>query len=164
MCSLLSLPPQRHAHSRAIYCEHSFPKLLFRRRLSSGDKVCFPPVTTEILGQLSSEVPSSVATFGTTIEQPSKAHIAFLHELVGRILVRRRLLDLPDLLLRPVSLFSWNLGEVFYQVKFVTHNLHLCRNQLRVHWNMYEYLKQQIIFLYAFYNSINPFRLTKLWC
>ena len=50
--------------------------------------------------QLSSEVPSSVATFRATIEQPTKAHTAFLRGLVGRILVRR-MPDLPDLLLRP---------------------------------------------------------------
>ena len=37
--------------------------------------------------QLSSEVPSSVATFRATIEQPTKAHTAFLRGLVGRILV-----------------------------------------------------------------------------
>ena len=60
-------------YSRAIYCERSFPKRTFRGRLSSGDEV-FPPAPTEICGwKLSSEVPSSVATFrATIIEQPTK--------------------------------------------------------------------------------------------
>ena len=52
--------------------------------------------------QLSAEVPSSVATFRGTIEQPTNAHTAFLRGLVGRILVRQPP-DLPDLLLRPCS-------------------------------------------------------------
>ena len=45
-------------------------------------------------------VPASVATFRAKIEQPTKAHTAFLRGLVGWILVRRPP-DLPDLLLRP---------------------------------------------------------------
>ena len=36
------------AYSCAIYCER-FPKFTLRRKLSSGDKVCFPPAPTQIL-------------------------------------------------------------------------------------------------------------------
>ena len=76
------------------YSERNFPKL-------TVTKCAFLQPQQKSCGwQLSSEVPSSVATFRATIEQPTKAHTAFLRGLVGRILVRRPL-DLPDLLLRP---------------------------------------------------------------
>ena len=88
------------AHILVIYCEHSFPKLMLRWGLSSDDKVCFPPAPTENLWMTAVIQGPSVATFRATIEQPAKAHTAFLRWLVGQILVQRPP-DLPDLLLRP---------------------------------------------------------------
>ena len=49
-----------------------------------------------------SEVPASVATLGARINQLAKAHTAFLHELVGWILVKQ-LPDLLDLFLLPCN-------------------------------------------------------------
>ena len=68
------------ARATLIYCERSFPTLTLRRRLSSGDKVCFPPAPTEILW-MTAVIRGpfySVATFRATIEQHTKVHMAFL--------------------------------------------------------------------------------------
>ena len=87
-----------------IYCERSFPNLLFDGDFLRATKSAFLQPQQKSCGrQLSSEVPSSIATFKATIKQPTKARTAFLRGLVGRILVRRPP-DLPDLLLRPCGI------------------------------------------------------------
>ena len=114
MRSLLSSPPYWQAYSRAIYCERGFPNLRFDGDFLQATKCAFIQPQQKSRGrQLSSEVPSSVATFRVTIEQPIKADrptAFFARVIVGRTLVRRPP-DRPDLLLRP-CLTVWELAHI----------------------------------------------------
>ena len=64
--------------------------------------------------KLSSEVPASVAAFGARIEQPAKAHMAFLCELVDRLLVQQPP-DLLELFLLPCNSTCAMLSSILIQ-------------------------------------------------
>ena len=103
-------------------CERSFPKLTLRRRLSSGDRVCFPPASTEILWMIYSCHSRSLLVF----EQPTRAHTAFLRGLGPP--------DRGPAGPAPTALDSDSLGNGYQESDFILVQLFVWR--LIKHWSI----------------------------
>ena len=134
----------RHYCTRVLYClrrrtrARSIVSAVSQNLRFDGDFLeatkCFLQPQQKSCGwQLSSEVPSSVATFRATIEQPTKAHTAFLRGLVGQTLVRRPP-ALPALLLRPC---------------LIRNSTHTCMSDTKFYTYMHAYLKLRSMYTTA---------------